>query len=125
MTPNETTIVKALIAVAWADGAVQGPEAGVIEGMCSGFDASDDEEKALVAWASTARTLDEVDTSTLEEDDRDTLLGNAALLVISDGDEWSDEDAVLQKLARRLGYSAEQLAEIVETSRKGLAHART
>jgi hypothetical protein len=40
MTPQEKTIVRLLIAVAWADGEMQSPEEGVIEGLLGGCDAT-------------------------------------------------------------------------------------
>lgn len=124
MTPNETTIVKALIAIAWADGEMQGPEAGVIEGMCSGFDASDAEEKALVEWSKTPRTIDEIDTALLDRDDRELLLSNAALLALSDGAEGGKEEAALGKLARHLGFSEGELADVIASARNGMSHAK-
>ena len=42
MTPGEKNIVKSLVAVAWADGKVEKPEANVIEGLLAGFDASEE-----------------------------------------------------------------------------------
>ena len=58
MTPSERNIVKSLIAVAWADGKLEQPESGVIEGLLCGFDASEDEEAELLEYARTPRTLE-------------------------------------------------------------------
>lgn len=117
MTSREKAIVQALIAVAWADGSVGGPEEGVVEGLLAGFDASDEEEAELLAWAKTERTLGDVNIAGLEEDDRELLLSNAALLVSADGTETDEERAVLNKLAAILHLDAEQAREIVRSTR--------
>jgi uncharacterized membrane protein YebE (DUF533 family) len=117
MTSKEKAIVQALIAVAWADGAVGGPEEGVVEGLLAGFDASDEEESAVLTWAKTPRTLADVNISGLEQDDRELLLSNAALLVSADGNETREERAVLEKLADILRLDAEEAREIVRSTR--------
>src|SRR3954469_16546706 len=42
MTPVEKTIVKSLVAVAWADGTLAEPESGVIDSLLWAFGASDE-----------------------------------------------------------------------------------
>ena len=59
MSPSEKNIVKSLIAVAWADGRMEASETRVIEGLLSGFDATPDEEKELLEYARTRRTLED------------------------------------------------------------------
>ncbi len=113
MTPMEKAIVQALVAVAWADGEVEGPEEGVVEGLLAGFDASDDEERELLTWAKTPRSLGEVDLESLDADARELLLSNAALLVTADGDESIAERDVLTGLAARLGLDADAALDLV------------
>lgn len=122
MTPQEKTIVKLLIAVAWADGEMQAPEQGVIEGLVSGFDASPAEEAELVAYARTPRTLRDVPVSDLSADDRETLMRNAALLVHSDDEETLGEQTILDHLAAVLEIGAKERAEIVASVRLGMRH---
>src|SRR5262245_8028863 len=74
MTPKEKAIVKALVAIAWADGEMQEPEGGVIEGLLSGFDASPEEEAEVLLWATSPRRLEDVDVTGLDRDDRELLL---------------------------------------------------
>lgn len=119
MTPKEKSIVKALVAVAWADGEMQEPEGGVIEGLLSGFDASADEEREVLAWAKTPRSLGDVDVRDLDRDDRELLLSNAALLVQSDGQESDAERRLLAKLAGMLGIGDDQARAIVASARSG------
>src|SRR5690606_5729261 len=77
MTPAERNIVKSLIAVAWADGQMEESEASVVEGLLVGFDASDEEEREMLQWAKTPRSLDkDIPLDELDEEDRELLLAN-------------------------------------------------
>jgi uncharacterized membrane protein YebE (DUF533 family) len=117
MTPMEKAVVQALVAVAWADGEVEGPEEGVVEGLLAGFDASAEEERELLSWAGSPRSLGEVDLALLDEDARELLMTNAALLVSADGLERISERDVLGGLAARLGLDADEALEMVRRTR--------
>ena len=58
MTPSEKNIVRSLVAVAWADGQLADGESSVIEGLLTGFDATEAEEKEILDYARTERTLE-------------------------------------------------------------------
>lgn len=124
MTPEEKTIVKVLVAVAWADGEMLAPEAGVIEGMLSGFDASPAEEAELLEYAKSPRGLRDVPVAGLSADDRETLLRNAALLVCADGEESESERTLLAHLADVLEIGPKEQHEIVRSVRGGVQHLR-
>jgi len=111
-----------LVAVAWADGEMQAPEEGVIEGLLSGFDASKDEETEMFAWARTPRTLRDVPVGDLSSDDRETLMRNAALLVCSDDEETEQEKNVLDHLANVLEIGSKEKHDIVASVRVGMKH---
>jgi uncharacterized membrane protein YebE (DUF533 family) len=114
VTPSEKNIVRSLIAVAWADGKVQAGELGVIEGLLCGFDASEEEERELLQYASQPRSLArDVPLAQLGFQDRELLLQNAALLVASDGIQSNVEAAVLHELSDLLGFSGAQLQDAV------------
>jgi tellurite resistance protein len=119
MTPNDRNIVKALIAVAWADGKMEEAETGVIEGLLAGFDASDEEERDLLAWARTRRTLADIPVSEMTRDDRELLLGNAALLTHADGEQSTEETKLIADLSRLLEFSDEEAFPIIESVRGG------
>lgn len=120
MTPGETNIVKALIAVAWADGRVEAPEASVIQGMLSGFDASQAEEDELLSYAKEPRNLqDDLLLASLSRDDRELLLGNAALLVRTDGHLAYREKKVLEQLVGLLGLDANTAESIIREASDG------
>ena len=119
MTPAEMRVLKSLVAVMWADGKVEGAESSVLEGLLAGFGASDDEERDVLNWAKTPRSLDDVPLSELTAEDRDLLLGNAALLTMADGEQSESEAQVLQKLVAMLGFDDKRAHEIIESSRDG------
>ena len=123
MTPQEKQVVKVLVAVAWADGEMQAPEAGVFEGLLAGFDASPEEEAEILAFAKTPRTLRDADVSDLSDDDKDTLLRNAALLVCADGVETEAERKLIAQLAKILEVSEGDANEVVRSVRGGMGGA--
>ncbi len=120
MTPEEKTIVRALVAVAWVDGEMQAPETGVIDGLLAGFDASKEETEEMFAFARTPRTLRDVDVSGLSADDRDTLLRNATLLIYADGTETDAERRLIAQLAQILEIGPDEARETVRSVRVGM-----
>ncbi len=120
MTPEEKTIVHALVAVAWVDGEMQAPEGGVIEGLLAGFDASTEETAEVLEFAKTPKTLRDVDVSGLSADGRDMLLRNAALLMCSDGVETEAELNLIAQLGKVLDMTQEDAREVVRSVRGGV-----
>ena len=120
MTPSEKNIVKSLVAVAWADGKVAAPEAGVIEGMLCGFDASEEEEREILQYARQKRTLsDDAPIKELTREDRELLLANAALLTHADGEQSDAEEALLKKLIGMLEISDADAEQILDSVKDG------
>ena len=120
MTPSEKNIVKSLVAVAWADGKVAAPEAGVIEGMLCGFDATAEEEQEILLYAKQKRTLSEdAPIKELSREDRELLLANAALLTHADGEQSDAETALLKKLIGLLEFSDADAEEILASVHDG------
>ncbi|RYZ08921.1 MAG: TerB family tellurite resistance protein [Myxococcales bacterium] len=120
MTPSEKNIVKSLVAVAWADGKLAAPEAGVIEGMLCGFDASEEEERELLQYAKQRRTLSEdAPIRELTREDRELLLANAALLTHADGEQSEPERALLQKLIGLLEFNEAEAQQILDSVHDG------
>ncbi len=112
MTPAEMNIVKSLVVVAWADGRLEDSETGVVEGLLVGFDATPEEESAVLEYAKTRRTLDEIPVEELNPADRELLLGNATLLTLVDGEQSVAEKALLWELSDRLGLSREEASRV-------------
>jgi uncharacterized tellurite resistance protein B-like protein len=120
MTPNDMNILKSLVAVAWADGKVKKPEENVLEALVVGFGADDTETKEVMAYAKTKRTLDnDVPYDELNDEDREILLGNAALMVQADGEEDAAETELLKKLSKLLGFDNEKAKEIIDSAGDG------
>ncbi len=118
MTPNQKNIVKSLVAVAWADGRVEELEAGVIEGLLCGFDATDAEEQELIEYARQRRTLSaDLPLGELERADRELVLTNAALIVHADDSETLAERAVLKELVALLGFTEAEAASLLKSAR--------
>ncbi len=120
MTPGEKNIVRSLVAVAWADGKLEAPESGVIEGLLCGFDATPEEEQEILDYAKARRTFEnDIPLAELSRDDRELLLANAALLTHADGEQSEQEKALLDKLVQVLGFTATEASEILESSGDG------
>jgi tellurite resistance protein len=120
MTPSEKNIVRSLVAVAWADGKLESGESSVIEGLLTGFDATEAEEKEILEYARTRRSLEkDIPLSELSRDDRELLLANAALLTMADGEKSDAESAVLEQLITVLGFTREEADEILSSSDDG------
>ena len=114
MTPSEKNIVRSLVAVAWADGQVAQGETSVIEGLLTGFDATEAEEKEILDYARTPRTLEkDIPIADLSREDRELLLANAALLTHADGDQSGEETEVLGELIKILEFSDAEAHEIL------------
>lgn len=120
MTPSEKNILKSLVAVAWADGKVEAPEENVIEGLLAGFDASEEEEREILEYAKTRRTLEkDIPLDALNDEDRELLLANAALLTHADGEQSADEKKLLDRLIELLDFDADDAASILESVKDG------
>jgi tellurite resistance protein len=120
MTPSEKNIVRSLVAVAWVDGKLESGESSVIEGLLSGFDASEAEEQEILEYARTRRTLEnDIPLADLSPGDRELLLSNAALLTHADGKQSPNEKAILKKLAHILGFSRDEANDILASVSDG------
>lgn len=119
MSPGEKNVLKSLIAVAWTDGKIEEGEVGVIEGLLSGFDASEEEETEILEYAKTRRTLDDIPLTELSDEDRELLLSNAALLTHADGEQSDDERGVIDELIDLLEFSEDEAEEIIAATRDG------
>jgi uncharacterized membrane protein YebE (DUF533 family) len=125
MSPGEKHVLRSLVAVAWTDGQLADGEVGVIEGLLSGFDASDEEEAEILEYAKTPRTLGDIPVSELTQEDKELLLSNAALVTHADGEQSEGEKGVLDSLIKILGFSDDEAEEIVASTRDGVLNLGT
>jgi uncharacterized tellurite resistance protein B-like protein len=118
MTPVEKIILKSLVAVAWADGALAEPESGMIDSLLWAFGASESEENEIREFAKKKRTVKgDVIAKHLDPQARELLLAHAALLTHADGKQTPAEAKLLKNLAEHLEFSDEDTKRIVESAR--------
>ena len=119
MTPVEKTIVKSLVAVAWADGNLAEPEAGMIDSLLWAFGASEEQEEEIRAFAKKKRTIKgDIVAKALDQEGKELLLAHAALLTHADGKQTPAEAKLLKSLAEHLEFSEEQTKRIVESAKE-------
>ncbi|MEZ4225299.1 MAG: TerB family tellurite resistance protein [Polyangiaceae bacterium] len=119
MTPKEKIILKSLVVVAWADGAVKAPEQGMIEGLLWAFGAEPEDEAEVLDYAKKKRTMKEdIPVAELERADRELLLAHAALLTHADGKQTKAEEKVLKSLTELLEISAADAKPILANARE-------
>ncbi len=118
MKPNEKSIVKSLIAVAWADGKLEAPEQSMIDGLLWAFEADAGEEQELSEYAKEKRTLDQdLELDGLSDDDQELLLAHAALLTHADGEQTADEVELLQDIIQRIGFTEDRAKPIIDEAK--------
>lgn len=107
-------VLKCLVAVAWADGQLDAPEVGMIDGLLWAYGASDREEAEIRQFAKNKRTLkDSALPDNLTQEERELALANAALLTHADGEQSAQEKRLLTELAKKLGYDLEAAKPII------------
>lgn len=118
VTPNDKAVLKCLVAVAWADGQIDHPEAGMIDGLLWAYGASDEDEAEIRDYAKSKRTLKDCPLpDDLKADEKELALANAALLTHADGDQSAPEKRALAELAKKLGYSMDAAKPIIASAR--------
>ena len=119
MTPVEKTIVKSLVAVAWADGALAEPESGMIDSLLWAFGASEEQEAEIRDFAKKKRTIKgDIVAKALDKDARELLFAHAALLTHADGKQTPAEAKLLKSLADHLEFSDEDAKRISEHAKE-------
>jgi uncharacterized tellurite resistance protein B-like protein len=112
MHEQNLAILKALVAIAWADGRVAHEELEVIEALLDAFEATKSERVEIRSYAKQERTLDDIPLTELSSDDRRLLLQHAVLLTYIDGEQHDKERQLLDALCEKL--------RIPEVEAKGL-----
>ena len=118
MTPSEKTLLKSLVAVAWADGQIKEPETGVIDALLWAFDANEADADEVREFAKKKRTFKaDIPLDDLGPDDRRLLLAHAALLTHADGKQSTAEKKLLKELTGLLGFSEADADPILKTAK--------
>jgi tellurite resistance protein len=116
MQDHQEAMLKSLVAVAWADGRMEGEEHEVIEALLSAFDVHGDDAESIRAFAKTPRTLEDVPLTDLGADDRRVLLQHALILTYIDGHQSEQEKKIIADLVTRLRVPAEEAKEILDAA---------
>ena len=114
MHEQDMAIVKALVPVAWADDVYDAKEKETLEALLEAFEATEDEKKDLREYASSKKTIDDINLQELSADDRRLLLQHAVLLTFVDGDQGDAEKAFLVRFIEKLKLPEQEAKELVE-----------
>lgn len=116
MHPQNFSILKGLVSVAWADGRVADEEKEVIEALLEAFEATPSEKIEIRKYAETQRSLDDIPITDLSGDDRRVLLNHAVMLTYIDGEQDEKEKELLDDLCDKLRIPASEAQAIIQTA---------
>lgn len=113
MEDYQEAMLKSLVAVAWADGRVDGEETEVIEALLSSFEVKGDDAEKIREYAKTHRSLDDVPLTELSAADRRVLLQHAVILTYIDGHQSEKEKHVIDDLVQKLRIPGDEAKELL------------
>ena len=116
MEEHQEAMVKSLVAVAWADGRMDGEETEVIEALLGAFEISGEDAQAIREYAKEPKKLGDVPLTDLSASDRRLLLQHAVILTYIDGEQSDTEIKVLDELVERLHIPANEAKTLLEAS---------
>lgn len=116
MQPHEEAILKSLVAVAWADGRVDGDESEVIDALLEAFGVDGEPAAELREYAKEERSIDDIPLTELSATDRRMLLQHAVIVTWVDGEQHEREIEVLDKLVARLKLPEDEAKTLREAA---------
>ncbi len=116
MHEHQEAMIKSLVAVAWADGRMEGEETEVIEALLSAFEIDGEDAEAIREYAKEPKSLDDVPLTDLSASDRRLLLQHAVILTFIDGNQSESEQKVLEDLVQRLHLPETEAKVLLEAS---------
>ena len=116
MQEHQEAMVKSLVAVAWADGRMDGEETEVIEALVSAFEIGKEDADAIRAFAKEPKTLDDVPLTDLSASDRRLLLQHAVILTYIDGEQSATEKEVIAELVEKLRIPETEAKVLLDAS---------
>lgn len=116
MEEHQEAMVKSLVAVAWADGRMDGEETEVIEALLSAFEVDAEDAEQIREFAKEPKKLADVPLTDLSASDRRLLLQHAVILSFIDGEQSAPEKKVLAELVERLHLPAAEARVLLEAS---------
>jgi hypothetical protein len=118
MHPQDLAIVRGLVSVAWADDRVADEEFEVIDAVLAAYEANASETREVRRFASTRRSLDDIELTELSADDRRVLLQHAVLLTFVDGEQHEKEKNLLQELVSRLHIPPAEATRVISAAER-------
>lgn len=116
MEDYQEAMVKSLVAVAWADGRMDGTEGEVIDALLSAFQIDGDDAKAIREYAKSPRSLDDVPITELSAHDRRMLIQHAVILTYIDGKQSQHEVKVLKQLCDKLRVPEAEAKDLIDSA---------
>ena len=116
MQPHEEAILKSLVAVAWADGRVDGDESEVIDALLEAFGVDGEAAEGLREFAKEERSIEDIPLTELSATDRRMLLQHAVIVTWVDGEQHEKELEVLDKLVARLNLPEDEAKVLREAA---------
>lgn len=116
MQEHQEAMVKSLVAVAWADGRMDGEETEVIEALVSAFEIGKEDAEAIRTFAKEPKTLDDVPLTDLSASDRRLLLQHAVILTYIDGEQSATEKKVIGELVEKLRIPETEAKVLLDAS---------
>jgi tellurite resistance protein len=110
---QEDAMLRALVAIAWADGHFADEEGEVIEAMISVLGLPPQDADKVRLYAKTPRSLDDVPVAELSQDERRTLLQHAVILSYIDGGQSEHELEIIDELVDRLGVPEKEADALI------------
>ncbi len=116
MDAHQEAMLKALVAVAWADGKLDAKEQQVVDALCAAFDVTGADAQNIREFAKTAKTLKDVPSVYLAASDRRSLLQHAVIVTFADGEQTEKEITLLHQLAHKLDIGETEATELIEAA---------
>ena len=112
MTEQDYTLLRTLVALAWADGSLAAGELEWIEKVMEQLQVPAEQRTQLLASAPPLPTESELQVALPEGDDRETFLRFLLSVSLEDGETTLDELNLLKDLSHKLGVSGDALEEM-------------
>lgn len=112
MTNQDYTLLRTLVALAWADGSLAEGELEWIEKVMDQLQVPPDQREELMKGPPPLPTQAELQEALPEGDDRETFLRFLLSVSLEDGETSLEELNLLRDLSHKLGVSGEALEEM-------------
>lgn len=112
MTDQDFTLLKTLVALAWADGSLAEGELEWIEKVMDQLQVPADQRQEMLKGAPPLPSENELQQALPEGEDRETFLRFLLSVSLEDGETSIEELDLLKDLSHKLGVSGDALEEM-------------